>query len=248
MKLPEDKNERMKILALVFIGAAGVLYAAVQLGIAPLLAAKREKADRITELTESLALARTKAGQIRILKEQNRKVIAELVEISDEHILRRRLGNLKLGAEEVIERSASAAGVNVLPLRELGVSEIPGGATAKRGRGDSSSQGHFKVYGVQIDVVGGLQEMIQLLKQIESVNPCLCISGLSIEAQPSTPAVHKMWVEVQWPIWADPLTPDEIAEQLKEMEEPEPVSGQQASTAPVGGAESGAPPMEATTS
>jgi len=207
----------MKILLLVVIGSAGVLYAAVQLGISPLLAARRAKSDRIAELTDAIELARSKTGQLRILKEQNRKVISELIGVSDKYVLRRRLGNLQLGASEAVERYAADADVEIMPLREIGIADIPrvGGG---RGRAAPSADASFRVYAAQVDIVGGLHDTVDFLKVLESANPYLCVSSVNVEAQPGDPAVHKMWIEIQWPVWADPSVRDNMAGQLEEMQ------------------------------
>jgi len=221
LKLPESRSDRIKVLAFIGLGTLGILYAAMEFGIRPALGLRNSRRDRIAELTAQIATAESKADQVKVLRVQNRAALGEILDISERYVLRRRLGNLQLEASEILDGLAADAGVQTRPLRELGVTEIPLAADKrKRGaNGAGPAPSTFKIYAAQVDVVGGLHDTVRLLRALETANPYLCVTAISIESQPASPAVHKIALEMQWPIWSDPAAMDELAVQLEALQE-----------------------------
>ena len=206
----------MQVLALVFIGAAGVLFAVVQLGITPFLRARTEKIQRLAELRDAIADAGLEITRMERDREENREVVLEIKEFTDRHVLRRRLGNLLLGATEVIESHAALMNrASVDAIREVGVADLP---TAKKKASDST----FRLYTVRVTMQAGIHDILRFIQALETENPCVCVSSLGIESRTADMARHLVTMEIQWPVWADPALPEELMEQLKEEDEGTP--------------------------
>lgn len=210
MKLPEQKKERMQVLVLIFIGAAGVLFAIVQLGITPFLRGRAERIQRLAELNDAIADAELEITRMDRDRQQNREVVLQIQEFTDRHVLRRRLGNLLLGATEVIETHATLMSrASVDSIREVGVADLP---VAKKKVSDST----FRLYTVRVTMQAGIHDIVRFVRSLEIDNPCVCVSSIGIETRPADMARHLVTMEIQWPVWANPALPSELLEQLKE--------------------------------
>lgn len=214
MNLPEDKSERAKVLVLIAIGAAAVVYAIVQLGIMPMIKAQKQGAARIIELQEALGLADLDIEQMKRDKERNKQTVQQIVDISEAHFLRPSLGaNYSLSATGIIEKHAQLAGIQLDFVREVGISEIPNPPL-------QTTERTLKAYTTRVTMQCGFHALSKFLEGLESDNPYLCVVGLNIAGQPAKdPENHVIVLEVQWPVWADQNTPDELAEQLKEEDD-----------------------------
>ena len=209
MKLPEDRGERMKVLALGAIGIAAVAYAVIQLVILPLLGGKQEHTERIDELSDELGLAEMEIAQMAKDSVANRETVSEIKEITDKYVLLPRLGNYRLGATESIEQHALAAGVELDAVREIGMSEIPKGT-------DDKFDHLLRAYTVRVTVHCPYTNLVGFLAGLEQSNPLLNIPDVTIAGQPQAdPENHLVNFSVQWPVWADPNTPGELNDMLR---------------------------------
>ncbi|NQT92127.1 MAG: hypothetical protein HQ559_05145 [Lentisphaerae bacterium] len=212
MKLPEQKQDRMKVLAFVFIGAAGVLYAIVQLGITPFLRSRTEKIQRLAELHSAIEDAGLEITRMEKDQEQNREIVLQILDFTGQHVLRRRLGNLLLGATEVIESHAALMTRGTIDsIREVGVADLP--APKKK-----ASNSVFRLYTVRVTMQAGLHDLLRFIQSLENENPCLCVSSIGIETRTMERARHLVSIEIQWPVWANPELPAELVEQIEEEE------------------------------
>lgn len=212
MKLPEDKKERAKILALIAVGAVGVLYMVIQVGITPLLKSKQAKIARIQELKEELKKARREIDQVPRNRKKNYEGLLRIKEVSEKYALHPRLGNFLLVVTDILEKRAEKLGIELESIREIGISEIP--QNSSKGKENA-----FKSYGVSVALTCSFHDVICFLREIESSNPYLCIFGLGITGQPEeNPEKHRVSFNVQWPIWADYEMPARIEEQLQGLQ------------------------------
>jgi len=160
-------------------------------------------------------------------QEANTEIVREIRDASDKYVLRRRLGNLLLGARETLEQHAAAMDkAKIETIREIGVTEIvrTSSKKKKKRRRKAAAAGpatSFRIYTVRIELTCGIHDVVRLLHSLESGNPYLCVSSLAITGQAGMPADHRVTIEVQWPIWADPDVPIELWEQIEEGEEAE---------------------------
>lgn len=215
MKFPEDKSERLKIFALIGIGAFFVIYFGVGAAVRPVLQKRKERLARIDELKAKIETAERVIAFVKGSRQLNKDVVAEILQFAEgsNYVLKARYGNFLLEATEIVESLASRAGVAIESesVKRVGVVDIP----AKQGATEGSA---FRLYTVRVEAECGLHDLIRLFRELEASNPYLCIAGFSIAGRPENPAAHAIVFDVQWPIWRDKDLPNEIrrsAELLK---------------------------------
>lgn len=210
MKLPENKQERTKILALILVGVGMGLYIIVSFGVKPLLKSRAKKQARIEELKQEIEKVDKKVKLMARDEKLNRETIREIKEISDEHVLQPRLGNYLLVAAEIIEGFAAKLGIPLQGIVPIGPSEI-------RPISGNASDPVLKAYTVRVTLESSYGEMTRLIQEIESDNPLLCAVNVGIAGRPKeNPEKHKISFDVQWPTWVDPELPVKLADQLTE--------------------------------
>ncbi len=211
MKLPENKKERFQVLVLIAIGGIAVIYLGVSAGIQPVTRYKKEKRDRAEQLKEEIRKADQKIKHIQADSLRNQEILEQICSEAEMYVLRPTLGgNYFLGAGEMIERIARKADVTIDPPSEAGVSEIPQNSARPTGN-------VLKSYGVRISMKASFQDLLRFLTELEASNPYLCVSSISVSGQGTAdPESHRISMEVQWPIWADDTTPDNLKQQLAE--------------------------------
>lgn len=212
MKLPENKNERIKILALIAIGAVLVLYSLVVVVVQPMIKGKKESVEKIAALQEKLRRASLSINRIESDKASISNILTELDAFANVKgmVLRDRLGNFLLGATEIIEAHAREAGISGQVVSENGISQVPQNAAR-------TLPATFNMYTVTVRLEAGVHDLLRMLQSLERSNPYLCVSSLSIAGQKDKPGKHSVAFEVQWPIWADPKMPQAVQDQLKEL-------------------------------
>ena len=210
MKLPTDKKERIKVIVLIAIGAIAVIWGLVVVVLKPYRTRKSEKAAAIKDFHERLEKGHRKITTMMRGRLKNAEILREIVQTStvSNFVLRPRLGNYLLGATELIERYAARANVPIESIDEVGTMQIPKPKNRPTGN-------IFDSYGISVDLECRLCDLIRLLKAIEQENPYMCVTGLTIAGQPNKSGKHSIGFGVQWPVWADPETPDRLKEQLE---------------------------------
>ncbi len=206
MKLPSDPKERNQILALIGIVAiavcAGIFFGFKQLGVA-----KKNVQKTIEEVESKLKKADAKIQRMSVDKVDNDAAIKEILDISDDYILASVLGNYQLVARDILEGASKELGLKIEPVRELGKGTVP----------YPSGPGAFKTYTARVSLNCGMHDLVKFLHKLESGNPYLCVTGLTVTERTSqSKDEHQVSFEVQWPIWDDPAVKDKLLEQLKE--------------------------------
>jgi hypothetical protein len=211
MKLPEDPKERIKILALIGIGAVAVIYMAIALVIKPLFGAEARYRKEIAEVNESLMASQRDMNHMLREREGNVRSLEAITDISDRRrlILHPRLGNYELGAREFLESIAVQAGVTMEAIREIGVTQMPQSP-------DLKNEKSLKFYTLRVDLEAGLHDLMRMLVALENANPYIGLSSLTINTRPEDPGKHQIDVELQWPVWADAKMNDTIKLRLEE--------------------------------
>jgi hypothetical protein len=227
MKLPDDPKEKIKILILIAIGAVAVLYTLIAVVVKPLMTRKAGNNEAIETLQNELTDAQRDLNRMWQGRDYNTKVLQSLVELSNrkDYLLHPRLGNYELGAREYVETAARDVGVELEAVREIGLMQLPQDPAIKDPRA-------LQTYNLRVSMQAGLPDLIALLTAIETRNPYLSVSGISIDARPTDPARHQIAFELQWPVWTDPLTAQDLERRLNEAEAVDP-----AAKPPVAGAE-----------
>lgn len=206
MKLPSDPKERNQILVLIGLVAIGVCVG-IFFGFKQLASAKKNVAQSIEETETELKKADAKIKRMAVDKVDNDAAVKEILDISDKYILTSVLGNYQLVARDILESASRELGLKIEPVRELGQGTIP----------YPSGPGDFKTYTARVSMNCGMHDLIKYLHKLESENPYLSITGISItERTVQSKDEHQVSFEVQWPIWGDPAVKDKLEVQLKE--------------------------------
>lgn len=226
MKLPENKSERIKLLILICLAAAGLLFA-FWFGLSHMVKEKKDKTAQIGELDEKIRKANAAVNQARRGMDANTRILEEIADVANRRnfVLHDRLGNYLLGAQEILDAYARSAGVTLDSVVEVGQSQIPGTSVSTNGPA-------FRSYTVRVSLHAGMHDFIKLLTQIEKGNPFLCVSSITINGNTAKPDVHDISFDVQWPIWSSAEASDQIEAQLKAIEQDSRSAATQAEASP----------------
>jgi len=212
MKLPEDKQERTKVLVLVAIGGIAVIFGIIQGVINPMRTYKQEQANRLIELGDQIEKAKRAINRASSDEERNIEAVTRIKEISDKYILHPVLGNFLLGPTRILERNASSVGITLDSVREVGISEILQDTRKK-------IDNVFKSYTVRVSVACGYTDLAKFLKEVEAGNPYLCMTSMTITGNPDAdPETHAITLDIQWPVWADYEMSTALEKQLQPEE------------------------------
>lgn len=214
MKLPQDKNERNKVLGLVGLGVAIVCYAGYTFGAKPFLQKRQDFFNNISELEDKLWKADKDIKMIPSYFEQNNEIISRIIDISENklQILHPNLGNYLLVAGDIINRHADNFNLTVTSIKEVASPE-------RFSKNDDDTEdpkaARFKPYTVNVSLKCSFYELEKLVGAIEEENPYLCITRIGVIGQPEDVMKHSVSFDVQWPIWADEKHPIKlIAQQM----------------------------------
>ena len=210
MKLPEDKNKRTKVVALIAAGALGVLYGLFAGVLQPMARAKAGYVERIAQLQEDVSKAKKQVSRMTQDRDDSIEALRTILAESEKTVLTPRLGNFLLGATDIIDAAAQRADVILDNTREIGVAQLPAISGSKEPHS-------FRSYAVALSATLDTPALIRLLGQLEAQNPYLCISEIRITARDGAPGEHNMSVRVQWPAWNDPDLPDVLRAELHEF-------------------------------
>ena len=218
MNLPEDPKERTQILVLAGIVGLTVIAALVMFVIKP-QAAKKAVIDEESALIENeLSSTRKDIARMNKGRVRNHEILKELVALSDhgEHILQPHFGrNYLLVAKEIVGRHAKTSGAEV-HLREAGFSGAPRNPRAL-------TPSMVRYYNIQLTLKnGGIHELYRLLKELEIHGPYINVTDISIAGSATTPGKHTITARVQWPVWVKEDTPDNLKQQVAEMDKMAP--------------------------
>lgn len=195
MKLPENKNERIKILAMSGLGGIAVLYAILQLIVFPVMEKHKKNVTKLEESqTEQLKMKQEFRKAQKVQAEYD-TVVAQVQTLSA-FLAQPILGTYLIGLQSGLEQFAGVAGLRLNPASEIGFAEIPG-------KKKDGTKYQIRSYGVRATGTGGYPELVELIRQLEESNPLLCISELSIYVQPASPEFHQLNLSIEWPVGAE---------------------------------------------
>lgn len=210
MKLPETKKERIQTIALIVIGIIFVIYVSGSYAIKPLLNKRTKQLNRIEDLRSKIEMVENVVKLVKSGTKVNTEIITEIVDLTEtsNYVMKARLGNYLIGATEIIEEAAKQELISLESIRELNITDIPG---------LNKLSNPFQLYSVRVSLECGMHDLVLLLRNIETSNPYLAISEISITGQLSKPGEHAVAFTVQWPIWRDE---EIIANIIKSAETP----------------------------
>lgn len=204
MNWPTEKNEQIKLLAIVGAVVVGVgvgLYFAFSY-----LSDEKKKADdRIQQLDKDIAVAEGEIAKIPKDKEANIAAVLKVKEASEKHFLYPTFGTYVLNATTMVEGWAKRVGLQNIKVAESGFVENLSTARTK----------NMRMYLVRVGLISTLYDFEVFLKEIETSNPFVVVSSVSIVPQGDPrEGKHSMSFELQIPIWNSADMPDRIGKLL----------------------------------
>lgn len=196
MKLPENKQERMKIFGLIGVGICGALYAVWAFVYQPILEEKAETLAAIENREDELSRAETMIRRSARSQSELDEAIQQLAEWSEAYMLHPRLGgNYLLQAREIMARHTAALGLTDVRTEEVGLVAMPrpSGATHT-----------MQAYAMRVQTFCGYDTLKEWFRAMEEENPFVVFSQLLITSRPDAPTAHQVSFEVQWPVWIEP--------------------------------------------
>jgi hypothetical protein len=202
-----NKEQKQKLVLAVLVGLTAV-YAVFRFGLTPLLSGGGDDAGAdVDALRSKVERAERLVRQRTTLRERCRQSTDEMKSVLAEQIPG--LDNPLSWVTERVYRSGRKVGVDIESVNESGGASAPWKADGKKRS--------FVPYSVRITTSCSFFELVDLIEDIEAGNPYLVVTGVSVKAQASRPLVHRAYIQVDWPAWADPEAARALAEKLEEV-------------------------------
>lgn len=210
MRPPVKSDNRRNLMVLGALLMAGAAYG-IWVGVYEPLRRQRDEVRKQADALE--AELQTIRLQIRQMPETKRELADRTRELrthSEDHLLHPRLGNYLLQAREDMARYARMAGVEGAQVEEIGLVDLP--LLPKK-----TATYWLRAYAIRVSAQCGLDSLLDWIRVIETSNPLLSVSHLTISAQPENPLQHRVRLEVQWPVWIEPDMRDTVREKAEEI-------------------------------
>ena len=213
MHLPENKESRQKVLALIALGVVGVAYG-IWIGVYdPIRRGRDEAKVKISQLEEDLRTARIQIQRTGATKIELQEVTRNLVEYSEKEMLQPRLGNYLLQAREILSESGRAAGISDFSVTEMGLVDLP----LQPKKTNLVATISVRAYSARVTADCGTDALVEWIRLLEEENSLLAISHITISAQPENVQKHAARFEVQWPVWIDPTMRERVIQQASDI-------------------------------
>jgi hypothetical protein len=199
MKLPESKKERLQVFILIGVGVVAVLYAMMQLLVTPFTASKQKLRESLQTTRDYLDKAERELKFAPSLKEEFNSVSEELDQTIATNVLHSILGSYLVGVADTIETQARALNIKVDEVQEVGIRELP----RPNKKGATSAPVYFKSYSVQVAARATYEQATSFIRNLETINPYLCVSEIRITGQADDPEHHRLNLKIEWPIEAE---------------------------------------------
>lgn len=229
MRLPENKSDRQKVLALIALGVAAVAYALWAGVVAPLRQGRDESMKKVAELEVEMRTSRAQVSRLAEMQRDLAETMRNLSERSERDMLHPRLGNYLLQAREILMRQGSAAGAENIAVAEIGLVDPPNPPkAAPASAGDSPKAAKaakvakayaVKAYSVRVTAECGTDAFVHWVRALEEENPLVALSQFTLAAQPDDPQRHQVRFDVQWPVWSDPGMRETVRQQAADVRE-----------------------------
>lgn len=199
MKLPENKKERLQVFILIGVGVVAVLYAVMQLLITPFNTSKEKLRSTLQTTQDYLGKAERELKFAPTLKQEFESVSQELDQTIASNVLHAILGAYLVGVQTELETQARALNFKLDEVLEIGIRELPRPSK----KGSTPAPVYFKSYSVQVSARASYEQASSFIKNLETVNPYLCVSDIRITGQADDPEHHRLNLKIEWPIEAE---------------------------------------------
>lgn len=235
MRLPANKQDRQKVLALIALGGVAALYG-LWVGVYQPISRKMDEASTtIIVLQTNLGQAPQQIRQLADMRADLVKTMRALRTHSEQHLLNPRLGNYLLPARDFLVKKGTDAGVEAIQVTDIGLIDPPAkakpvpkpaaaaepetkptpGAAAAPAKKEPA--GPVRVYSARVTAECGYDTFIEWVRALQADNPLIAISHFLITAQPDNPQRHLVRFEVQWPVWTDPDMQAKVSQKADEI-------------------------------
>ena len=172
MRLPENKESRQKVLALIALGVVGVAYG-IWVGVYdPLRRGRDEAKVKIVQMEEDLQAARVQIQRTGETRKELQGVVRDLLMHSEKEMLQPRLGNYLLQAREILTEAGKAAGVQYFSVTEVGLVDLP----LQPKKTNTVSALAVRAYTARVTAECGTDALVQWLALLEKGNPLISVS------------------------------------------------------------------------
>lgn len=191
--LSKEKKQALFLVAMWVVGGIVALYYFV---LAPYFANRTTSENELDVLAAKIEQASvTMRGESR-LNAEYALCTEEFNHAIDNYIVP--MDNPLSWVTEKVYANARQVGVDVQAVAEVGYSSPYWDAAVK-------SERSVKPYSVRIVTECSYQQLIDLIEVLETSNPALCITDISISPQESKPTKHILNMTVEWPMWGRKL-------------------------------------------
>ncbi|MDD5705640.1 MAG: hypothetical protein PHR35_06925, partial [Kiritimatiellae bacterium] len=198
------------------LGAVLALYVVLALVVKPLRSARARQADRSLQLKARIAEAQQAIANIAKLEKETAALRDALATDTNRLVLRPVLGSYPIQRD--IHRLASESGFKVVSVREVGKEPILGKAVVRPEPQEKPAKAKAKGakepvadapptlarYLADVGGEGSYADVIDLIDRLEQDNPCLGVLSLSVRSVVQTPERHRVTMQLEWPVAADP--------------------------------------------
>lgn len=213
MQLPQNKQERQKVLGLIAIGIAAVLYGVWAGLYSPLLNNKKDAIARIAELEDKIAKAERQIRRAPIVERELMEVLSGLAQLSSNHILYPRLGNYLLPVREWLSSKLQGIERENVQVDEIGLINLP-----RAGQGDGVPA--MQLYAARVSVDSGFEDLRQFFSLFEEEHALLGVGNVMITARPGNPLKHQISFELHFPVWTTPDYHETLIADIVAREQP----------------------------
>jgi len=235
VRLPANKKERQKMLALIALGGVAALYGLWAGVYQPINRKMDEAHTTIIVLETNLRQAPQQIRHLAGMREDLVKTMRELRMQSEKNLLHPRLGNYLLPARDFLVKKGTDSGVEAIQVTNIGLIDppakakpapkpeaaaapeskpTPGAATAPDKK---EPAGPVRAYSARVTAECGYDTFIKWVRAVQAENPLIAISHFLITAQPDNPQRHLVRFEVQWPVWTDPDMQAKVSQKADEI-------------------------------
>ena len=214
MKLPEDSKKRNQILVLAGLGGILVL-TLVYFGLSSLLSTRAESRLRLKSATEQLDTIDREIKALPDLRQTRDDLFWRIQFAATNHILFHEYRNYHLTARETLLPLAAELGLAIDIPKEGVVTDFPileskaaNRAAAALPASPPNPKAYpgpistfFALYSVTLTGRAGFDPLLAFVRRIETMNPYLTVSELTVSADPKTPEEHAFSLTLLWPIW-----------------------------------------------
>jgi hypothetical protein len=193
MKLPENKRERILLIAFVTPSLVAIVYLGRSLFWTPTREAHARNQEKIAQLADKIAKGERElkvAPEFSARFDDSQALFSQMV---SNNLLRPILGSYQISLQERLTPVIRATGFNLSAMMPVGNQPFPSHAKT----------GTFACTMAEITGTGSYETICRLIGAILNVSPSIQITEITIQGQEkSQPQLHRTSIRIEWPIKA----------------------------------------------